>query len=39
MVFIIYVIFEMYLLSLLVSFWNLSVHVFIKLILSELIYF
>ena len=39
MVFIIYVIIEMYLLYLLVSLWNLSVHVFIKLILLELIYF
>ena len=29
----------MYLLYLLVSLWNLSVHVFIKLIPSELIYF
>ena len=39
MVFIIYVFIEMYLLYLLVSLWNLSVHVFIKLILLELIYF
>ena len=39
MVFIIYVIFEVCLLYLLVSLWNLSVHVFIKLIHAKLIYF
>ena len=39
MIFIIYEFIDIYLLYLLVSLWNLSVHVFIKLIPSELIYF
>ena len=39
MVFILYVFIRMYLIYLLVSLWNLSVHVFMKLIPLELIYF